>query len=69
MYTQYWIACTKDEYELPVAVADTAEQLAARIGISKSTAYRLASTDQRGHLFKIIKIDRGDDDDEGDEIG
>lgn len=34
-----WMKVTKDKYELPLAVADTAGQLARLLGISQETIY------------------------------
>ena len=45
-----WMAVTADEYEHPIAVADTAEELGRMIGVSRNTIL----TDQlRGESGKI----------------
>ena len=41
----FYIAVTPDEYELPMAVAETIEELARMIGASNSTI--------RSHLYKV----------------
>lgn len=33
----FWLAVTADEYELPLAVEDTAAALARRLGVSENT--------------------------------
>ena len=33
----FWLAVTEDEYELPLAVEDTAAALARRLGVSEDT--------------------------------
>ena len=33
----FWLAVTADEYELPLAVEDTAAELARRLGVSEDT--------------------------------
>ena len=33
----FWLAVTADEYELPLAVEDTAAALARRLGVSEDT--------------------------------
>lgn len=53
----YWyMLVTKDKYELPLAVADSAEELAKTIGVSKNYVY-CATSNVRGHLYPhIVKV-------------
>lgn len=56
----YWLAVTTDEYELPLAVADTARELGNMMGLSHNTievcAYRGISGSQKGRRY--IKVPR-----------
>lgn len=50
-----WMEVTNDKLELPVAVADSAEELAELIGISKSSiSHRKGKKNGGGR--KIIKV-------------
>lgn len=56
----YWMAVTADEFELPLAVADTSRELAKMVGISHSTievnAYRGVSGTGKGRKFiKVLR--------------
>lgn len=53
----YWyMLVTKDKYELPLAIADSAEELAKTIGVSKNYVY-CATSNVRGHLYPhIVKV-------------
>lgn len=53
----YWyMLVTKDKYELPLAIADSAEELAKIIGVSKNYVY-CATSNVRGHLYPhIVKV-------------
>ncbi len=59
----YYMAVTPDEYELPIAVAESNKQLSEMIGVSSnsisSNISRGCSGRNRG--FKIIKIEKGDE--------
>ena len=44
----YYMLITKDKYELPLVVADSAEELAAAIGVTKDYIY-CATSKVRGH--------------------
>lgn len=51
-----YMLVTKDKYELPLAVADSAEELANTIGVTKNYVY-CATSNVRGHLYShIIKV-------------
>ena len=43
-----WMAVTADRYELPLAVEDTHEKLAKRLGISKGTVGKIVYMTKRG---------------------
>ena len=51
-----YIACTNDEYELPIAVADTATELARMVGITRDSLYTML-TRKQGHYYKIKEND------------
>ena len=57
-----YIAVTKDKYELPVAVADTAPELARMLGVETNTIYSCISHMKAGQQksSKYYKIDIGD---------
>ena len=57
-----WLAVTADQYELPIAVADSIPQLAKMLGMHKNTLYKTYSLHQRGLLkewvkYKIVKVE------------
>lgn len=55
--TTLWMAITLDRYELPIAVADTAEQLAALVGCTKNCIYSSVSHSKtKGHKSRYIKV-------------
>lgn len=43
-----WMAVTADKYELPLAVEDTQEKLARRLGITKGGVGKIAYLSKRG---------------------
>lgn len=51
-----YVACTHDEYELPIAVADTAAELARMVGITRDSLYTML-TRKEGHYYKIKEND------------
>lgn len=51
-----YIACTNDEYELPIAVADSATELAQMVGITRDSLYSMM-TRKQGHYYKIKEND------------
>lgn len=67
-----WLAVTQDKYQLPVAVADTAAELARMMGVRQSTV--ISSISRQKQRAKNLKSNRGqkkryfcitiDDDDE-----
>ena len=59
-----WVAVTQDEYELPVAVADTARELAEMLGVKTMTVVSDVSRYRRKHIktrFRCVEVeDDGD---------
>ena len=51
-----YVAYTDDEYELPIAVADTATELAQMVGITRDSLYSMM-TRKQGHYYKIKEND------------
>lgn len=53
-----WLAVEPDEYELPLAVADTARELGAIYGIRKDTVIDMVSKGKSGKISgrKFIKV-------------
>lgn len=54
---------TKDEYELPLAVAESCEELAKMVGVSKSTAACCISRKYKGWVKVIFQDDEWEEDD------
>lgn len=54
-----WLAVTPDQYELPLAVADTAEQLAAMFGLTRGSVINLVSKNAPGTMSgrKFVKVE------------
>ena len=54
-----WLAVTPDQYELPLAVADTAEQLAAMFGLTRGSVINLVSKNAPGTQSgrKFVKVE------------
>ena len=61
-----WMQITRDEYELPVAVADTAQELADIVGTTKNNVNSCASHVRRGRFkwSRFIRVQVDDDDNE-----
>ncbi len=61
-----WIKVTKDEFELPVAIADTAEELAEILGVDRSTILSAVRRYERGEVsFSVYRrLEIGDEEDE-----
>lgn len=56
-----WLAVTPDKYELPLAVADTAEELSYILGLNKDEVRRLYYLHNKGicrqwSKYKIVKV-------------
>lgn len=54
-----WLAVTADEFELPIAIEDSADKLARKIGISPSTVKYLEKMKCTGRNTgrKIVRIE------------
>ena len=58
-----WLLVTADELELPVAVADTAGQLADMIGVRVNNIYSAISNAARfGYRCQYVKVEIEEDD-------
>ena len=57
-----WIAVEADEYELPIAVADTARELGNMIGLDKHNVESRVSKKCNGRIngIKCLKVSRHD---------
>ena len=55
-----WMAVTADEYEMPLAVADTAKELGEIFGISGKTVMTMEfrQLEGKGMGRKFVKVDR-----------
>ena len=70
--TSVYIAVTSDQYELPIAIADTGPELAALLGISPDAVWQREHQTRVGinrnpgkyRGYKIIRVDLEDDKDE-----
>ena len=56
-----YMKVTNDEYELPLAVADSAASLANRLGINPCVIYR--SLNSKNGIYVKVEIDDWEDDD------
>lgn len=58
-----WIAVEADEYELPIAVADTAEELANHFGVKQTTVFNCVMRGRNGREngYKYIRVEYGSD--------
>ena len=59
-----FLLVTKDKYELPLMVCDSAEELARRVGVSPQTVWTCiwkASKAGRNCKYKVVDIDDVDD--------
>lgn len=58
MQRYYWLAVEADEYELPLAVADTAKELGDIFGISKSVVIDAVKNNRSGRICgrKFIRV-------------
>lgn len=56
-----WLAVTPDEYELPIAVADTAKELSHMLGMKSHAVTELYHKHNKGvykryEKYKIVKV-------------
>lgn len=57
-----WLKVTADRYELPLAVADTGEELARVCGTSPNNVYSTMSKAKRlGHRCQYVRVEVGRD--------
>lgn len=62
-----YMEITKDEYELPIVVADSAEELARKVGRTRDAIYSsIAHSRQLGYFSRYIRVELSDDEDEED---
>ena len=60
-----WLKVTADEYEFPLAIADSAEQLGNIVGVSKNCIYSSVSHANRlGYRSQYVKVEIEEDDTE-----
>lgn len=56
-----WMKVTKDKYELPVAVADSASELARKLGCNVNTIYsamsHIRTGRNKGSIYKKVEIE------------
>lgn len=53
-----WLQVTSDKYELPLAVADSAEQLASLIGVKTNNIFSAISNAKRGgYRCQYVKVE------------
>lgn len=53
-----WLEVTQDKYELPLAVADTCNELAIMCNVSRFTIYACVSrAKNKGYKSKYIKVE------------
>lgn len=52
------MSVTADEYELPICITDTVEELAAIYGITRDTIYSTISLNKNGKRngYKFVKV-------------
>ena len=58
MSKHYWIATTNDEFELPVAVGETSQELAEMLGIAAcniSTSITKGRSSRKYKFFKVVR--------------
>lgn len=61
MMSFIWIKVTNDEYELPLAVADSAEKLARLVGVKAATIYSAAWQQRKGihqrSIYQCVEVE------------
>jgi hypothetical protein len=60
--TTVWMAVSKDEYRLPIAIADTARELAEIFGTNENNVKTIASKGKHGNIknprYIAVEIDK-----------
>lgn len=54
-----WMEVTNDEYELPIAIADTAKELAEMRGVDRTTIAKSIKRKEENSRFKRIIVEEG----------
>lgn len=54
-----WMEVTNDEYELPIAIADTAKELAEMRGVDRTTIAKSIKRKEEKSRFKRIMVEEG----------
>lgn len=64
MSKKLWMKVTNDEYELPLAVAESAAELARMTGIKPESLYSIISRERHGkkHTYSYREVDIDDED-------
>lgn len=58
-----FIATDGTEYELPIAIADTAVELAKMVGVTPDRVYHGVADSKRGRSRRYVSVEIGEDDD------
>lgn len=59
MNKYFWMAVTPDELELPIAVADSARELAKMLGLTISAISKNYHLSKSHYKYKVVKVERG----------
>lgn len=62
-----WMKVTEDKYEFPLAIADTAEELAEMVGVKVGSLYGImykARTRGWNCIYKYVEYWEGDEDED-----
>ncbi len=65
----YYMMVTKDELQLPLAVAESAEELARIVGTTANNVRSTASRAKDGKFRSFVRVEVDDDEEEIDEEG
>lgn len=61
-----WLEVTNDKYELPVAVADTSDELGRMVGVTGNTIRKMVYKHRKGLVdhtrYILLRIDDNDED-------
>lgn len=58
-----WMKVTNDEYELPLAVAESAAELARMVGVKPESIYTIMSRSRKGKQhspYMVVTVDDND---------
>lgn len=59
-----WMAVDADEYELPIAVAESAAKLAKMLKVSQHAIYQKVFAEKQGEILKGYKIRKVEEEDD-----